>query len=240
MNLFRPLANLFGYDIVKKEKTLKIQWHLQKIFADFKIDTVLDVGANRGQYGKLLRSIGFKGQIHSFEPVRMYYKELIETSKGDKNWFSYNYALGRESGELRINIDNVFSSFYEYSDYYLKERGKVGNSEIVKISTLDNFIKESFSGPVQPKIHLKLDTQGFDVEAFAGGQRNIKNISTFQSEMALKKIYKNMPDITESLNIYRKCGFEVSGLFPVSKEKSGHAIIEVDCVMINGTLVKSL
>ncbi|MFS1522865.1 FkbM family methyltransferase [Microbulbifer sp. 2304DJ12-6] len=237
--MFRPIANLFGYDIVKKGKTLKIQWHLQKIFSDFQIDTVLDVGANRGQYGKLLRSIGFKGKIHSFEPVRMYYKELTEASKDDKSWFSYNYALGRESGELRINIDNVFSSFHEYSDYYLKERGKTGSSEIVKLSTLDKFIEETFSGSIQPKIHLKLDTQGFDIEVFVGGEENIKNISTFQSEMALKKIYKNMPDITESLNIYRKHGFEVSGLFPVSKENGGHSIIEVDCVMINRNLKKS-
>ena len=43
---------------------------LRKIFAANRIDTVIDVGANKGQYRDFLRHhVGFRGSIVSFEPL---------------------------------------------------------------------------------------------------------------------------------------------------------------------------
>ena len=77
----------------------------------------------------------------------------------------------------------------------------------------------------------------FEVES-AGGLKNLHIIYALQSEMALKKLYKQMPDFSESLDTYRSNGFDVTGFFPVSKNKKSKVIIELDCVMVNSSAVE--
>jgi hypothetical protein len=46
------------------------QIQIAKLFQALKIDCVFDVGANEGQYARMLRSeVGYTGPIVSFEPV---------------------------------------------------------------------------------------------------------------------------------------------------------------------------
>jgi len=44
--------------------------HLKRMLDRHRITTVLDIGANVGGFGLLLRRIGFAGRIVSFEPVQ--------------------------------------------------------------------------------------------------------------------------------------------------------------------------
>ena len=45
------------------------------------IDTVIDVGANVGQFGESLRSGGYKGKIVSFEPTKSAYQVLSKKAE---------------------------------------------------------------------------------------------------------------------------------------------------------------
>lgn len=241
MNILRPLVNLFNYDLVKKHKVLNLKWHLISLLENLKIDTVIDAGANIGQYGKFLRDIGFTGEIHSFEPIKNYYDQLVLASKNDDKWFSYNYALGREIGSLDINVNESMSSFHEFSGEYKNTYHNdviKKTTETVRISTIDVFFEDCLSKNIEQKnIYLKMDTQGFDLEVFSGGINNLKSIHAIQSEVALRQLYENMPTFTESLDTYREHGFDVTGFFPVSKHKKTKVIIEMDCVMVNSSIV---
>ena len=170
MNLLRPIANIFGYDIVKKHKTLTLRWHIDTLFHDLGINTVIDAGANIGQYGKFLRNAGLTGEIHSFEPIKNYYEQLLEESKDDDKWFAHHCALGREEGSQQINVSQSMSSFHDFSDEYLAAHKHNEKSiETVNISTMDAFISKQFKNDIdERKIYLKMDTQGFDLEVFMG------------------------------------------------------------------------
>ena len=80
-----------------------------------------------------------------------------------------------------------------------------------------------------------MDTQGFDLEVFSGASKHLKHIKCLLSEVSFIPIYDGMPTYAKSLKLYRSNGFQVSGLYPVTRDKQSRAIIEMDCVMVRET-----
>src|SRR5690242_17748917 len=82
-----------------------------RLTAHRKIDLLLDVGANTGQFARSMRELGFSGRIISFEPLHDAFLSLQETAKNDPLWDVQNYALGERDGVATINVSqNLLSS----------------------------------------------------------------------------------------------------------------------------------
>jgi hypothetical protein len=60
---------------------------LFKLLAHHVIDTVIDVGANDGVFGRSLREGGFRGRILSFEPLEDAHCSLTAVASGDADWY---------------------------------------------------------------------------------------------------------------------------------------------------------
>ena len=78
------------------------------------VETVLDVGANAGQFGKLLRQSRFRGRIHSVEPLRAAYQVLEATAAGDPLWTVQRAAVSarvqrrpRSSGPMARSVRDI-------------------------------------------------------------------------------------------------------------------------------------
>src|SRR5262249_3969903 len=68
------------------------------------INMVLDVGANTGQYGTLLRQLGFRGRIVSFEPLSDAFAALQRTAANDPFWSCHNIGLSDVDATASINV----------------------------------------------------------------------------------------------------------------------------------------
>lgn len=66
-------------------RLLELQ-HLRKLLTLLKVNCVLDVGANQGQFATELRRIGYHGRLVSFEPVSSVYAILQKAFSGDTQW----------------------------------------------------------------------------------------------------------------------------------------------------------
>lgn len=239
MNTFKKLTRFFGLEILKIQKhQATIESHLTTLFRHLDIDLVLDVGANNGGYGKMLRQMGYKGLIVSFEPVADCFKALEQASAGDDRWVCHNFALGSRQEELTIHVPSSsdFSSFLEVSDkareIWSEDFSRV-TSQKVQVKTLDQVFPDILShADSRQNIFLKMDTQGFDLEVFKGSAQSLNRISALQSEVSVFPIYDHMPDYMEALKIYREKGFEITGLYPVSRNQETLMVVEFDCVMI--------
>jgi hypothetical protein len=108
----------------------------------------------------------------------------------------------------------------------------------VEVRRLDRVLDETFDGLDGRRPFLKLDTQGFDLDVFAGAGDSIERFVGLQSELALMEIYKGMPRMQESLAAYEKAGFEIAGLYPVSRQTRTARVLEYDCVMVRASVLK--
>jgi FkbM family methyltransferase len=211
--------------------------HLALLFERYGVDCVLDVGANRGQYGRELRLAGYRGRLVSFEPVQVLCEELREVAAGDAAWTVQSVALGREAGVTEINVTrhDVFSSFRQpaaFAAHRFGQATEMARHERVTVRRLEDVLDELFDAGPPPRCFLKMDTQGFDLEVFAGLGRWAEHVVGLQSEVAAIPLYTEMPRMAEAIARYEAAGFELTGLFPISRDESTGRVIEFDCVMV--------
>lgn len=221
--------------VLKKLPIDNLEETLRQLFAALRINCVIDAGAHFGEYGQRLREIGYTGRIVSFEPVRASYERLCETAKGDPAWMCFNLALGSSSKDLEINVPgySVFASFLgstKYCNEQFGEESTAGIKETVKVVTLDSLFNQAISGLNGPRVYLKLDTQGYDLEVIKGAPVSMPSILGLQSEVSVKPIYEGMPNWIDAIGACKSLGYEVTGLYPVNRDKNMF-VIEFDCVM---------
>ncbi len=234
----RHFVNLkIGYDIVHFSGQHNLRSHLHRVINEYQIDTIIDVGANEGQFGKFLRSIDFRGKISSFEPVKDAFDKLSAASSLDDNWFVYNFALGAASGEAIINVSKhtSFSSILSPSDFALERwaNSHVDHKQKITIKTLDECHSEGLIP--ESNLFLKMDTQGYDLEVFKGGHSILPNIRCILSEVSLIAVYNDTPSYKQSLSTFEAAGFSVSGMYPITRNNN-LSLNELDCVLVNTAL----
>lgn len=229
-----------GYTLIPHWKldAHPLTMHLSDLFAKYDIDCVLDVGGNLGQYHDLLRDdIGFKGQIVSFEPVSKYVNVLKAKALLDQKWRIMPHALGASESTAEISVTKSpgLNSFLpprsDVVEGYWKE-DSISGAEIVQIRTLDNVIDDlqkefGFSRP-----YLKLDTQGFDLEALKGSRKTLSMVRALQTEASIRPVYQGMPTYQEVIDFLNGEGFDLSGMFPVTVD-AALRLVEFDCVAVN-------
>lgn len=210
---------------------------LRRVLKTLSINCVVDVGANRGQYGMLLRQIGYRGLIVSFEPVQSTRQVLEKVAAGHAPWQVLPFALGAANsvGAINVTAHSLFSSFLtprsESQETFPGNR--IARVETVEIRRLDDVLGRCLTGISTPRIYLKIDTQGFDLEVVRGAESVLSGILALQTEVSLRSLYHDMPDFTESLQTLRDHGFDVVDFLPVSAEFAGLLPTEMDCIMIH-------
>lgn len=199
------------------------------------VNVVLDVGANKGQFAKRMRAAGYTGRIVSFEPLEKFIDILRKESADDPDWIVMPYALGAEDTETEINVaDGPLSSLLPSSEFGKAWAPKLTRThpETIQVRRLDSVLDEAYAGLEGPRTFLKLDTQGFDLEAFRGAGHRVEEILGVQSEVAGVPIYDGMPRFVEAIVEYEKAGFELAGMFPVTIHPQTLRVIEFDAVLV--------
>jgi FkbM family methyltransferase len=197
------------------------------------IETVLDVGANRGQFGRLLRRVGFRGDIVSFEPVGANYAALAARAARDGRWTTHRTALGDANDAASINVTSadVFCSMLEPSatcTVLFGDDGTVRARELVQVRRLDDLLGTLVPPDRWNRVHLKLDTQGYDLRVLRGATTALRHIPSVQTELSLVPIYRGQPSYLEVLELLQEAGFAITGFFPVNRDPRTLRVIEYD------------
>ncbi len=216
--------------------------HVAALLRHYQVNCVFDVGGNIGQYGRRLRQHGYGGRIVSFEPVSATAEKLRRAAQDDPEWWVYPYALGSEERTDTINVVyGSMSSILDPTEFGNERYKRFRNTkpEEIEVRRLDSLMDEALKGIDEPRTYLKLDTQGYDLEAFAGAGVWKNEFVGLQSEVALMRIYEGMPRMAEAIATYEAEGFEVTGMFPVTREDTTGRVLEFDCVMARADALSS-
>lgn len=207
----------------------------------YRVDCVIDVGAHKGQYATRLRQAGFRGQIVSFEPVPDVFVQLERAAADDPRWAVHPFALGREDGETTMNVvPGTLSSLLPATEFGAGRYPKLQRAEqvTVQVRRLDGLLDGLLAGSADPRPYLKLDTQGYDLDVFAGLGDRAADLVGMQSEVALMRIYEGAPRMYEALEAYEAAGFEVAGMYPLSRQGRTARVLEYDCVMVRASALR--
>ena len=197
---------------------------LQRFLRDERIDTVLDVGANAGQFAAKLRRLGFKGRILSFEPDPRAFSQLSARHGKDPRWQDLPYALGDAAGSIDFHLthNSVLSSILSPL-----HAGNVAESVKVQVRRLDEVFDELLGADAQGRILLKTDTQGYDLAVLRGAAGCLSRVRGILCEISVVPIYEGSPGIEQSLQAYRAAGFALLDLTLINRTPDGR-VLEYD------------
>jgi FkbM family methyltransferase len=214
--------------------------HLKRILKAFDIEVAIDVGANKGQTVRELRKLGFTGRIVSFEPTPELYRELKRTLAQDPKWTGHQLALGASPGRLTLHRyrEESLNSFLTPTAFGAQRFRPMAESPIgevtVPVERLDDVWSEMIPAG---RTLLKIDTQGFDLEVLRGASKHIAGVAAVLTEVPVNPIYKGMPTMNEVFQTMETLGFQLSGLFPVTRDRKLVRMIEANCMFIRSDLL---
>jgi FkbM family methyltransferase len=207
-----------------------------KLLRSERIDRVLDVGANAGQYAQRLRAAGFTGRIVSFEPLADAFAALERAAANDPRWDARRLALADTDGERMIHIsaNSWSSSLLDMGARHLAsapESAYVG-TESVATARLDS-IWDDVVGPGE-RTFLKLDVQGFEMHVLRGAASRLDCVMGVQAELALVHLYEGDALWRDVVGHLEAHGFELAGLEPGFEDPQTGRMLQVDGIFLRG------
>jgi len=170
--------------------------------------TVIDVGANVGQFAITMAKLIPNVQIHSFEPLPEAMALLKKHVRNLQDITVYPVALGDNEGETTfyVNADSRSSSFLPMLAAHRTAfpHAQEVRTIQVKTSTLDKVFSSS---SLEPPILLKLDVQGYEANALRGGLETLKRIDYVVLEVSFKPLYEGELLFLDMIQLMKDHGF---------------------------------
>ena len=212
----RKSFRIFGLDIhrIPEHERNRFTWlrHLN-------INTILDIGANIGQFATEVTKVFPEAQIYSFEPIKDVYERLIDNIKENKRIRAFNSALGNINGRTRIFRDgySASSSLLEMANLHKEAfpfSGSISN-QIINIKRLDDMV-ELERLKLNPEIMIKIDVQGYEEKVVEGGMNTIKKAKVVITEVSFYELYKDQVLFGEIYETFVSLGFDFKGFNDLS------------------------
>lgn len=208
--ILRRISNRFGFDVHKLNTYANPAYQLLAGLTRFEVDVVADVGANIGQFGSELRSVGYRGEMVSFEALSTAHAQLTRVAAGDSKWeVAPRVAVGDRDGEITINVagNSVSSSILPMLEAHTnaEKRAAYVSRETVPLARLDTLAARHLEGARRP--FVKIDTQGFEWHVLDGMAETLPRSAGILCEMSLVPLYEGQRLWEEIIARLRSSGF---------------------------------
>lgn len=197
--------------------------HRQVLTAD--LATVIDIGANRGQFSLAVKRWAPGARVVSFEPLSAPATRFRKVFQDDSSVTLHQAAIGLEVGEATIYVSAADDSSSLLPISGLQERLFPGTGEVrterIKVGRLADFVcAREIVGPAL----LKLDVQGFELEALRGCEDLLECFTYVYVECSFVELYRGQALAHEIIAWMSERGFLLTGVYNLSYDQKGRAV----------------
>lgn len=180
--------------------------------------TILDVGANHGDFAQAANAIFPQSTVNLFEPLpdmQKHLEQLIQS--GRSYWRLVPCALGSENGTFPLHVDDAddaIGSFTGFTEEYLKAnpRARLSREIMCQVRTLDDVGSERGFDRIDL---LKIDVEGFEFEVLKGAALSLQRTRAVIIEVSLiRRSSGSAHPLVEMLDFLSRTGFEVVEVIP--------------------------
>ena len=195
----------------------------------FAFRTVLDVGANKGQFAAFAFNAWPDAQLYCFEPLPKP-RGTLKAIVAAKRVRVFDVALGSQASSMDMHIAqrDDSSSLLPIGEHQTTLHGthEVG-VQPVKVERIDSLL--NLSDLLSPCL-LKIDVQGFELDVIKGATGLLSAIDVIYAEMSYIELYKGQPLYSDIIAFLHDYGFAVAGVYNQSDD-TGLGAIQADVLL---------
>ena len=240
----KRLLQTVGIEVQRSNLYSRDDLRLQKFFDIHEIDTVLDVGANKGQFALELLNSGFKGKVVSFEALPDVYEQLQQNAAefGERWTVAPRCALSDEKGTVEFHVTHnlASSSMLAPSDILVSADERFTAKQVIEVDCdrLDDMIGPLGINP--DNLFLKLDVQGGEKKVLAGAPDMVSKARGILLEMSLRALYDGQPLAGELDLSLVDMGFELWDIQPMYRDPHTGRLDQYDAIYFRSTRTGSI
>ena len=197
----------------------------ERVLCNLGCRTIVDVGANRGQFALVARHCFPDAVIISFEPLRGLAEIFRKVFEGDTNVELYEVAIGPEAGSTTIHVSERDDSSSLLPITTLQNQIFPGtqesDTETIRVGRLEEF--HSGCATAAPAL-LKLDVQGYELSALKGCETLLQHFAYVYAECSFVELYKGQALADEVIAWLREHSFKLCGVYNLADDRDGKAV----------------
>lgn len=175
--------------------------------------TVIDVGANRGQFALLAAESFPEARILAFEPLSEAARGFARVLGGEPRIELHRVALGRREGRMPLNVtarDDCSSLLgITPAQLELAPGSQVVRTEWVEVAPLTRFLHQTEI--VRPAL-LKIDVQGYEGEVLEGARPLLPHFDAVYVEASFRELYAGQTLVGRIFKLLQGEGFRLNQL----------------------------
>jgi FkbM family methyltransferase len=187
----------------------------------FSPKTIIDVGAYRGDWSRLARSIWPNSSLFMIEPNLTNSIEIANMAR-DLDATVFVELLGANNGQaVEFNVMGTGSSVF-------RERSAVpARIETRQLRRLDSLLKD-----IQAPAFLKIDAQGFELEILEGAGGLLPEVEAILIEISIIEINEGAPLLHDVIPYMKSLGFITYDILEIHRRPLDWALSQIDLIFI--------
>ncbi|KAA0098108.1 FkbM family methyltransferase [Mycolicibacterium sp. P1-18] len=195
------------------------------VLRSLECSTVVDVGANRGQFALAARRRWPAAQVMSFEPLDRPASTFRRVFSRDPLTTLHEFAIGPREDVASMHLSRSDDSSSLLAITRLQDTVFPGTDEIgtvdVRVAPLAAFVNPG--SMVEPAL-LKIDVQGYELEVLRGCEPLLSEFTLIYCECSFVELYEGQGLAGDVVRWLADHDFTMAGVFNAAYDDGGRAV----------------